>query len=187
MVSVSTGQSDVASQVVVIAGGPCSGKTTLIKELKNRGRETVPETAEEVIKSGLEAGLSVEEQRKDPVAWQMDLLKKDFMLFDGLMASGKLVFTDTSFIETVVFGARAGIEMTPEVEKWIKGKRYHKVFFLGTEDDYRSSKVRMETEKVALQISQQVKDAYSRYGYQLVEVPSKMSLDQRIAFILGKL
>ena len=177
----------MASRVVVIAGGPCSGKTTLIKELKNQGRETVPETAEEVIKSGLEAGLSVEEQRKDPVAWQMDLLKKDFMLFDGLMASGKLVFTDTSFIETVVFGARAGIEMTPEVEKWIKDKRYHKVFFLETEDDYRSSKVRMETEKVALQISQQVKDAYSRYGYQLVEVPSKMSLDQRIAFILGKL
>ena len=109
------------------------------------------------------------------------------MLFDGLMGSGKLVFTDTSFIETVVFGARAGIEMTPEVENWIKCKRYRKVFFLGTEDEYRSSKVRMETEKVALQISQQVKEAYSRYGYQLVEVPSKMSLDQRISFILGAL
>ena len=56
----------------------------------------------------------------------MDILKKDFMLFDELADRGpeKIVLTDTSFIETVVFAARAGIEMGPGVESWIQSKRY---------------------------------------------------------------
>ena len=79
-----------------------------------------------LIKAGVKAGIPVEQQRKDPVAWQMDLLKKDFLLFDQLADRGsrKIVLTDTSFIETVVFAARAGIEMSPAVESWIQTKRY---------------------------------------------------------------
>ena len=79
-----------------------------------------------LIKAGVKAGIPVEQQRKDPVAWQMDLLKKDYLLFDQLADRGsrKIVLTDTSFIETVVFAARAGIEMGPAVESWIQTKRY---------------------------------------------------------------
>lgn len=54
------------------------------------------------------------------------VLKKDFILFDEL-ANGepeKNVLTDTLFIKTVVFAARAGIEMGPGVESWIQSKRY---------------------------------------------------------------
>ena len=56
----------------------------------------------------------------------MDLLKKDFLLFDQLAERGpeKVVLTDTSFIETVVFAARAGIEMGPGVESWVLTKRF---------------------------------------------------------------
>ena len=56
----------------------------------------------------------------------MEILKKDFTLFDELADRGpeKIVLTDTSFIETVVFAARAGIEMGPGVESWIQSKRY---------------------------------------------------------------
>ena len=81
-----------------------------------------------LIKAGVKAGIPVEQQRKDPVAWQMDLLKKDYLLFDQLADRGsrKIVLTDTSFIETVVFAARAGIEMGPAVESWIQTKRYFK-------------------------------------------------------------
>ena len=55
----------------------------------------------------------------------MEILKKDFILFDELAngESEKIVLTDISFIETVVFAARAGIEMGPEGESWIQSKR----------------------------------------------------------------
>ena len=58
----------------------------------------------------------------------MDLLKRDFALFDGLLSGGdgggggRVVVADTSFIETVVFSARAGIEMSPAVDDWIKSR-----------------------------------------------------------------
>ena len=113
-----------------ILGGPCSGKTSVIQYLKNKGYQTIPETAEVLINEGLKAGIKVEDQRKDPLAWQMNLLKKDFELFDTLSKSNEVVFTDTSFIETVVFGARAGIEPGPGVESWMKSIRYGQVFFL---------------------------------------------------------
>jgi len=170
------------SRVHVIAGGPCSGKTSLLASLANKGYKTVPETAEILINEGIKAGITVEEQRKDPVAWQMNLLKKDFLLFDKLAKSDEIVFTDTSFIETVVFGARAGIELSPGVEEWVNNVRYKVVFFLKQIEDYKTSEVRMESQNTAAQICQQVKDAYEKYGYTLVEVPS-LPVEERVRFI----
>ena len=57
-------------------------------------------------KIGIKNGISVEQQRRDPVAWQMNLLQKDFDLMDQLANDGNIVVTDTSFIETVVFADR---------------------------------------------------------------------------------
>ena len=52
---------------------------------------------------------------------QMDLLRRDFALFDGLLSDeDQVVVADTSFVETAVFSARAGIEMSPAVEEWIR-------------------------------------------------------------------
>ena len=136
-----------------------------------------------MINEGLNKGIPVEEQRKDPVAWQMELLKKDFELFDELSSRRDVVFTDTSFIETVVFGARAGIEIGQGVKEWVQNKRYKSVYFLSQIEDYKSSEVRMETRQVADQICEEVKAAYSLYGYNVVMVPS-MSIEQRVSTIL---
>ena len=112
----------------------------------------------------------------------MELLKKDFSLFDQLAESQELVLTDTSFIETVVFGARAGIEMSPGVEKWIQTKRLRDVLFLSPLEDYQSTSVRMESHDVAAQISKEVQDAYLHYGYNVVVVPP-MSVEERCNFV----
>ena len=37
----------------------------------------------------------MEQQRKDPVAWQMDLLKKDYLLFDQLADTQRFQMTKT--------------------------------------------------------------------------------------------
>jgi len=172
----------IITGINVIAGGPCSGKTSLIKALSEKGYKTIPETAEQMIKEGIRAGISVEKQRRDPVAWQMNLLKKDFNLMDQLANDGNTVVTDTSFIETVVFANRAGIEMGPSVESWIKSKRYSKVFFVEPIEEYEASSVRMESEKMAKEISAQIQDMYRFYGYELTMVPA-MPLAERCIFV----
>ena len=63
--------SNMSHQVNVIAGGPCSGKTSLVNALAERGFRTVPETAEETIRAAVGAGVPVEQQRlADPVGFQ---------------------------------------------------------------------------------------------------------------------
>ena len=185
-----------ATNVCVIAGGPCSGKTSLVQALGGGstsngssggtggggGYKVVPETAETMINAGIAAGVSVEEQRKDPVAWQLDLLERDFNLFESLFEQADLVLTDTSFVETVVFSARAGIEMSPTVDAWLANKRYKVVFFLAPIDAYESTAVRMESHDLASKISEEVQAAYRHYGYDLVVIPS-MSLEARCRFV----
>ena len=39
------------TDIYVIAGGPCSGKTSILKALNEKGYETIPETAEQMIKA----------------------------------------------------------------------------------------------------------------------------------------
>ena len=165
-------------QVFVIAGAPCSGKSTLVKALAEVGFKIIPETAEEVIRSAVEAGISVEEKRMmDPVGFQMDLLRKDFDLFDKILsdkdeAGGeKIVIADTSFIETLVFSLRAGIEVSPVAKDWLMKKRYANVFFLASSDSYESTAVRMESKQIALEISHEVEEAYRQFGYELDIIP----------------
>ena len=105
-------------------------------------------------------------------------------LFDGLPVDA-LVFTDTSFLETLVFGARAGLAVGPNIEAWLRRKRYKVVFFLDPLEGYEQSAVRMESHGLALRISEQVAAAYERYGYAPVVVPA-LPVAERVAFIQSR-
>ena len=169
------------TRIQVIAGGPCSGKTTLIRALQRAGHRVEVETAERLLQEGIAAGQTAEELRADPVAWQQEMLARDFALFDGL-PEDEVVFTDTSFLETLVFGARAGIAVGPNVASWLATRRYERVFFLDPLPEYERSAVRMESQAMALQISDQVRVAYGKYGYELIAVPAG-PVAERVAFI----
>ena len=97
-----------------------------------------------------------------------------------------MVFTDTSYIENLVFSDRAGMAIGPNLEAWLRGKRYKTVFFLDPLTAYEQSAVRLESEQVALQISEDVRQRYEDYGYSLVSVPA-VSVAERVAFILSHL
>ena len=123
--------------------------------------------------------------RADPVQWQQGILQKDHELFDNL-PTDRLIFTDTSFIEDVVFSRRAGIHLGPNIEQWLQTKRYKKVFFLEPLALHEVTDVRVESQAVSRQISQEVEAEYERYGYELVRVTA-CPLSERIAYVLSHL
>ena len=92
------------------------------------------------------------------------------------------VFTDTSFIETLVFSNRAGLEAGPNLRSWLSRKRYQTVFFLEALGDYEQSAVRMESDRVARHIGVQVEACYRDYSYEPVLVPTA-SVAERVAFV----
>jgi predicted ATPase len=176
---------EIATRIRVIAGGPCSGKTTLLRALQQAGHRVEWETAERVLEAGIAAGGTAAELKADPVAWQREMLRQDHALFDGLPVD-EPVFTDTSFIETVVFAGRAGLALGPNVDAWLRWKRYEKVFFLAPLKSFERTAVRMESHAVALQISEQVRQRYRQHGYDLVVVPDA-PVAERVAFIRAAL
>lgn len=173
--------------ICVVAGGPCCGKSTLCTALREAGHYVEPETAEVLISAAIAAGKTAAVVRADPVAWQMELLHRDFALFDRLGRSTSPVWTDTSFIETVVFAHRAGITMGPGIESWLRKRRYRVVFFLESLDNksYKETAVRMETVDLAEQIAKEEREMYERYGYEVVSVPV-MPVQARLEFVLAR-
>lgn len=181
-------------KIAVIAGGPCSGKSTLVSALRKDGFVCHRETAEELLSAGIAAGRTAEDLRKDAVAWQMRLMEEDFALFQRLLATrsgvslrSRLVFTDTSFVETVVFSRRAGIEISPKVAHWLREtwKGRVTVFFLAPLPAalYESTSVRIESIEISRQISKEHRAAYAEFGMEVVEVPPT-SVAERLALVL---
>ncbi len=195
--------SKLADRIAIIAGAPCSGKSSVISQLRKNGYTCHDETAELMIREGVEKGLTSIELRKDPVAWQMTLLQRDFDLFHKLLqnpcpsssinescAKEKLQFTDTSLIETVVFGRRAGIQIGPNVSHWIQNRwaKQVVVFFLLPlpKTKYQQTKIRQETEEVANILSKEIRLAYEEFGLDMHTVPP-VPVKERVNIILTKL
>jgi predicted ATPase len=174
----------VETRIHVIAGGPCAGKTTVLEALEKEGHPVVPETARTMLEAGIARGLSAAELRADPIAWQQEVFRADHRVFDSL-AVDTGVFTDTSFIEDTVFGARGGLFVGPNLEAWLRHKRYRRVFFLAPLDSYEQGGGRLESERQAREISEQVFAAYRRWGYEPIVVPA-LPVAERVAWILAE-
>jgi len=173
----------IQTQIHVIAGGPCSGKTTVLHALRDAGHAVVPETAREILEAGIADGHTAEELRADPVQWQQQIFGQDHAVFDSLPTDTP-IFTDTSFIEDLVFGARAGLAAGPNIASWLRHKRYKTVFFLAPLDSYEQGAVRLESQQMAQQISEQVRAQYVHYGYEPIVVPTAPVTD-RVEWILS--
>lgn len=171
----------IQTRIHVLAGGPCSGKSTLLHALAARGHRVVPETSQGLIQAGLARGQTAAELRADPEAWQRAILTADHALFDAL-PTDQVVFTDTSFIENLIYAARAGIAVGPNALEWLRRKRYAQVFFLDPVARYEQTDVRMESPALARHLSDQVRARYQHHGYALTRVPA-VSVDRRIAQI----
>jgi predicted ATPase len=173
----------VASQIHVIAGGPGSGKSTLVAALRGAGLDVVPETAEVELQACVRRGGDAAVMRDDPVAWQQHVLAADFELFDALPVD-EPVFTDTSFIEDLVFAERAGLSVGPNIAAWLHGKRYRAVFYLQPLAAYEQTAVRLEDRETAMRIGAAVLTRYRTYGYEPILVPDR-SVEERVAFVLA--
>ncbi len=175
----------VQTHVHVIAGGPCSGKTTLLHALRSRGLRVEEETAERLLRAGVQGGQTARSMRADPVQWQQKVLQMDFRLFDQLPVHEAL-FTDTSFIEDVVYSRRAGIEVGPNVCDWLNKKRYRQVFFLEPVGVHETTEVRMESRTLAHQLGLAIQEEYRRFGYEPIVIPA-VSTPERVRMIVQHL
>ena len=162
-----------------IIGAPCSGKTTTINLLKEKGFQVVEEVATEII---------FEEQTKKGGSlfpwividkFQLKILRR-LMAAEDKFEKG-MVFSDRGIGDGLAYYYNECIRPPKELVDAFKRKRYKKVFFLEPLE-YRTDIHRNEGKKSAAKIARRILKTYKDFNYKIVYVPV-MSVEERVDFI----
>lgn len=174
-------------QIIVIIGGPGTGKTTIIDGLSDRGYCCYPEISREVTLEAKKQGIE-----------QLFLEKP--LLFSELLLEGRkkqfhsakdepyeLVFLDRGIPDVLAYMHYIGDSYPSFFDAACREHLYTKIFILPPwEEIYTSDEARYENFEQAKLIYAHLKETYESYGYNLIEVP-KGDLNSRIFHILDNL
>jgi predicted ATPase len=167
----------------VITGASCSGKTTLIDQLADKGFQTVPEVGRQYFESEMAKGRTNDEIREDPVALQHGIIDMQLRIEGGLQSSD-VIFLDRAFPDVLAFCRVLGLNPNEVLLECFR-RRYASVFILDR-FPYRQDGVRAADDPTADFLNEWIARDYRALGYGVVRVPL-MSPDERLAFVLERL
>lgn len=174
----------VQKEIVVIIGGPGTGKTTIIDGLQAMGYCCYPEISREVTMEAKKQGI---EQLflENPLLFSELLLegrKKQFQ--NALRETHNIVFLDRGIPDVLAYMHYIGDSYPAFFDLACKEHKYDRIFILPPwEEIYVSDQERYENYEQAKLIYGHLVETYQYYGYSLIEVP-KDSVENRIKFIL---
>jgi len=171
------------TQWVVISGAPCSGKTSVVSILENRGYRVVHEAARAYIDELLTSGKSLQEIKSDLLAFERTILYRK-MAIEAALPENEMIFFDRGIPDSIAYFKAAGLDPSEPLEK-SRCVRYRKVFHfqkLRLQHDH----VRDENERTAEDLDGLLKSSYDMLGYRVVHVPV-LTVEQRVDFILERL
>jgi len=165
----------------VFAGGPGTGKTTLLTALESRGYVCLPDNARAVIQQRLAAGLS---PRPDPGTFARTILEADVAAYRAGARAERPVFFDRGIIDAVGGLYLAGRLSDAEVDEYLVDYPYDRSVFLFPpwEEIYVNDEERDQSFSEAVDVYERSGDWYRRCGYQTIEVPRE-DLSTRLRFI----
>jgi predicted ATPase len=168
----------------VLTGGPGSGKSTLLEELKNRGYNTIKESARYHIENQLAEGRSLEKIRKEEKAFQEAVFRQKKIIHDSL-ATDAVTFFDRGYHDTVAYLKYYEFKIAKFISDVCKSNIYKKVFILDMLP-YKKDNARIENAEVADGIHKALTKAYEESGHEIVQVPV-MPVGDRADFILDRI
>lgn len=177
----------MSKEIVVIIGGPGTGKSTIIDGLVGKGFCCYPEISRQVTLEAKKQGI---EQLflENPLLFSELLLegrKKQFK--SALEETHEVVFIDRGIPDVLAYMHYIGDSYSAHFDLACRENLYTKIFILPPwEEIYVSDEARYENFEQAKLIHDHLTETYKSYGYELIEVP-KDTLDNRILFILDQI
>jgi predicted ATPase len=159
---------------IVLCGGPCCGKSTIISELKSRGFNVMEEAAREVIKK---TGIITDE-----VKFQKDIYDIQTHHEKRMDESEELFFLDRGIMDGHAYSIK-NINRIPEDISIINTKRYALVLILDRFPLFKDGERREQNEEEAEIIHNLIHKCYIDSGYNPIRIPI-MEIEKRADYIL---
>lgn len=170
----------IITQWSVFTGSPCSGKSSVIRELEKRGYPVRGENSRAYFDAELAKGRTLEEICADQLALQKMFLETGLEK-DSSLAPAQPYMLDRSPVDAVAHYFLYGFDATEALEK-ARTYRYAAVFYFEQLPSYSQDAVRVEDEALAKKLDKCFRRAYHELGYEPVTVPL-MLINERADFI----
>ena len=167
-----------------ISGGPCTGKTSVINELKEKGYNTFPEAAREISANDSRfAGKSIKEI--DMRIFQNEIFNLQKRWMESLTGRKEIYFFDRGFGDTLAYRRLHGFDVPEDFFDCAGKFQKSIVFILEPLEFYKTDGLRTETKKEQKEIHEKIISAYEELKHQIIFVPL-MNTHDRTEFIIQK-
>jgi len=162
---------------IVITGGPCTGKTTLLQAMASLGYSILPEMARTIIEES-------EIKGRDLVPWksladfQEEVLRRQLEQESVMGESRRVHFLDRGIVDGAGYCMEGGI-CEPKTLLTCGYCRYGKVVLLEPLSHYTQDISRMEDRDRGVRIHECIIGAYEKYSYTIERLPA-WSIERRV-------
>jgi len=181
-------------QKIVIAGGPGTGKTSVINHLEEKGYLVLHEVIRTMTLEAKKKGIIEDNASNpidavdDPLSFNTKILEQRIAQYhQALNSNEKLVFLDRGVPDVIAYMDFFGQEYGAIFIDACIACKYDYVFICPPwEEIYKSDNERFETFEEALKIHHCLVNSYKRFNFNMIEVPL-LSIPERANFILNYL
>ena len=176
-----------SEDLIVITGGPGSGKTTLIELLRGAGFATTPEAGRAVIQDQSAIG-GPALPWKDPALFAELMLCWEIRSYRWALRQDGPVFFDHAIPGLTGYHPMMGLDVPPHVDAAVAAFPYRREVFIAPywPEIYRNDTERRQTLDEAKRSYEAAVECYTRCGYRLVELP-RAAPEERLRFVLDRL
>ena len=171
---------------IVLAGGPSTGKTSVLNELKKLGFVCYDEAARDILSDYSSKGSSF---KLDPIKISREILSKrdnDYNDALGISCKNDIIFYDRGVHEITAY-LRFINQSNDYWEELLKNYKYDVVFiFPSWKEIYTKDDNRIEEYEEAMKISPFIYQIYDESSILSIEVPN-ISVKERVEFILNNI
>lgn len=175
---------EILTNWYVITGGPCSGKTTVVNILAERGYKTTIEHARHYIDTQKIKGHSVDEIRENKKEFQLGVLNMQIEE-EATLDVKEVVFLDRALPDAMAYYQFLELEYDERLIEQCNKYCYKRVFILEPlplENDY----ARLESQADQIKLHNLITKVYESFPCPITHVPV-LPPQERVDFILNNL
>ena len=167
---------------ILITGGPSTGKTSLVSELKKHGFYCFEEISRELTQRMRNQGIE-QYFLNNPIEFSKELFKLRFKQYEQEVESHNFIVYDRGPIDVLAYLDFKKIKIPIDLINKSKEISYDHIFIMKPwKNIYVNDSERYETFEECINIHKSLLKTYKKFDLDLIEVPSS-SIDERIKFV----